>query len=125
MTSDRTVYYCLGCGRVRLGPLPSEPNNLRFPCDCGKISWTTEPPKVSVVDYTQISPYPHVPILDEIMSSSVNGLMKPTCPSCLFPCEQDPTKPSELRCVNRACALYVERFPDYQINLNLIKGIGR
>lgn len=43
--SYRIYYFCKTCGKLRIGSLTSEPNNLNIPCECGSMHWTTEEPK--------------------------------------------------------------------------------
>jgi hypothetical protein len=42
---ERIIYYCVHCGRKRLGPLASEANSLNTPCECGgSIHWSSKQP---------------------------------------------------------------------------------
>ena len=39
---QRIEYYCVKCEKLRLGPLPSEANNLSIPCICGSSHFSTD-----------------------------------------------------------------------------------
>lgn len=44
--NGRIHYYCKFCGKLRLGPLAAEANNMHIPCTCGATHWTTKEPSL-------------------------------------------------------------------------------